>query len=1336
MRSSYALTPMQRTMLMQSIVGGAAGNYLLQMTGSLEEELVPDTFAAAWQQIVNRHDALRASFDWERADDPRQTFAARVGVPFQYIDLSETDPSEHEPMWDAFLSEDRAQGFDIENPPLMRVTLVRLGKKSFRFSWTVHHALVDGRSLVIVLDEVFAVYSALTRGAALDLTPAPSFQNYLRWLAEQDFEEHEEFFRESLAGISAPRSLVFESAREGVRRPSEVNGELSADKMAQLQRFASDHGVTIHTLVQAAWCAVLVRSQTPGEQEVVFGATRAGRFVPVEGADAMVGLLINTLPLRAQVTETTSVHDLASALRDQTVELRSHEHVPLCEISRWLGINGTPFKSMIVAENFEFDSFFHAAGDEWKQRSFSLRERSDGLSLGTRIGDRLHLALEFDEVRLSREAAQWMVDHLCDLLAGVPGPAERSILSLAEPGPVYARLLGVDEDARAKARPLSDEERATILVEWNATDVEFPTDQLVHERIAAHAATTPDALAISDPDGHITYGELDRRANRVAHHLQSLGVGPDVRVAVCMESSRELLVSYLGILRAGGAYVPVDPGYPSDRLEFVCRDSEAQAILTRPQFAERFKGATCPVLAVELGDEFLADMPETAPETEVGPQNLVYVIYTSGSTGTPKGVLIEHRNLTNIAGVYGHRLGITENDRAALIAGVAFDAAVVDIWPYLVRGASLHVPASATRVDQRMLVPWLIDQEIDVVFLPTALGEAAFQEDWSGSERLRAVLVGGDKLHGAPARKMPFTLYNTYGPTECTVDSTWFTVPTGVVDAEAPPIGRPIENYRAYVVDDEMNPLPVGTKGELLIGGAGVARGYLNRDDLSAEKFLPDPFREELDARVYRTGDLVCHRPDGEIEFHGRIDDQVQIRGFRVEPGEVAVALNECEDVEAVAVIAREDRPGKVRLVAYFVSTKQAGEIVPALRAFAEDRLPAYMVPSFVALDELPMTLNGKVDRKALRPPEEYAGWRGETGGSEPVDDVERKLVEIWRTILELDEVGTTESFFDLGGDSLSVITLLAAAETEFGCEIQVPDLLRDPTIRSIGRIVRGEGTPDSRPVVVTLQGEGERAPFFCVAGAGGGCHWFGELAKELRDDRPFLGLEPTGPGGDQHTIAAIASGLVEEVKRIQPAGPYYVGGYSTGGVVAYEMAQQMRAAGDEIGLLALIEADGGRDFSTRAGQLMTFARNLARMDPGKAARIVLDRAAYALGAVRHRLGQANDTKVVAAKIDARKHEDEEALHAYVAEPYAGDVRIFACEERPMTAVVDEAYGWGELVEGIIVSTVPGDHYTILGLPNVRVLASDLQDALDMAEAERRKQIRADAEPAASSQNR
>lgn len=888
----------------------------------------------------------------------------------------------------------------------------------------------------------------------------------------------------------------------------------------------------------------------------------------------------------------------------------------------------------------------------------------------------------------------------------------------SHPGPVSEALVDREPAARPRARALTAEERATILEAWNRTDVEFPTGRLVHEQIADEAARRPDAIAVADAAGRMTYGDLDRRANRLANRLRALGVGPEERVCVSMESSRELVVAYLGVLRAGGAYVPVDPESPADRVDFLLEDSGARAVLTRDSLTDRFASAGRPVVKVSLDDDFLVGESDEAPRSGVGPRNLVYVIYTSGSTGTPKGVLIEHRNLLNLVGVYGGRLAITEDDRTAMLAGVAFDAAVVDIWPYLVRGASLHAPDPQTRVDPRRLVPWLIDHQIDVVSLPTALGEAVFREDWSRSSRLRACLVGGDKLHAAPRQRLPFVLYNSYGPTECTVDSTWFAVPTGVDEPQAPPIGRPLDNYRAYVVDPDFEPLPVGEKGELWIGGAGVARGYLNRPELSAEKFLADPFRDGPDDRVYRTGDLVCFRHDGEIEFHGRIDDQVQIRGYRVEPGEVEVVLSGHADVEAAAVLAREDTPGRVRLVAYVVSSKPSAALLPALRSFAGDRLPPYMVPTLVAIDELPMTLNGKVDRRALRPPEEYAGWRGEAGGAAARDDVERRLVEIWCDVLQLDDVGIDEGFFDLGGDSLSVVTLLVAVEKVLGVEVEVPDLLRAPTIERLARIVRGDDVASGRSVVVPLRADGAGAPFFCVAGAGGGCHWFGELSRLLRPDRPFLGLEPIRPPDAEHTIEAIAAGLVEEIRRIQPEGPYHLGGYSTGGMVAFEIAQQLRRSGAGIGLLALIEADGARDYSTRAGQVVAFARNLSRMNPARAVRIVLDRAAFALGAMRQRLRQSAETKVVAAKLDARKEEDEAALHAYVPQSYDGDVHVFACEERPMTATVDPSYGWAGPVRGRIVARiVPGDHYSMLGLPAVRTLARDLQAALDEAAA-------------------
>ncbi|MBM4269390.1 MAG: AMP-binding protein [Deltaproteobacteria bacterium] len=581
------------------------------------------------------------------------------------------------------------------------------------------------------------------------------------------------------------------------------------------------------------------------------------------------------------------------------------------------------------------------------------------------------------------------------------------------------------------------------------------------------------------------------------------------------------------------------------------------------------------------------------------------------------------------------------------------------------------------------------------------------------------MLVGGDKLRAHPRTTLPFELINSYGPTECTVDSTWYGVPSGTAESGAPPIGRPIDNYRAYIVDERMQPVPVGVTGELLIGGVGVARGYLNRPELDAEKFVPDVFGPDPGAKLYRTGDQTRHRPDGEIEYVGRIDDQVQIRGYRVEPGEVEAVLVSHRDVASVAVLAREDKPGRVRLVAYVTSRAAlAEELAPALRDFAASRLPDYMVPAVVVLDSLPVNLNGKIDRKALRPPEEYASWTADVSVP-PRDPIEARLVEIWEEVLEVGGIGIRDGFFALGGDSLSIVTMLAAAEKVLEAKISLPALLREPTVEGLARIVRGD-SPDARPFVVPLREGGPRAPFFCVAGAGGGCHWFGDLALALRPDRPFLGLEPVRSGtGHASTpadggVEAIAAALVLEMRRVQPAGPYLIGGYSFGGLVAFEIAQQLLRAGEGVGLLALIECDGAREFHTRAGQVGLFVRNLLALDASRAARVLLARAAYALSLARHRLRQTSDERDVVKQIDLQKEADVATALAYRPSPYPGDVALFTCSDRPMTAVVDERGGWGGVVRGSLhVERVPGDHYTMLAPPNVAVLADALQRALD-----------------------
>ena len=572
-------------------------------------------------------------------------------------------------------------------------------------------------------------------------------------------------------------------------------------------------------------------------------------------------------------------------------------------------------------------------------------------------------------------------------------------------------------------------------------------DVTVPELVAARAATTPEATAVVAGDQRITYRELDRRANRLAHHLRAAGAGPDSVIGLCLNRSIELVVGALGILKAGAAYLPIDPTCPSERLGFMLRDAGAPILITSNSLAPRGGGSGWAVMVLDEAAASLGSGNHTPPAGRPTGANLAYVIYTSGSTGKAKGVQITHDNLMNLVCWHQHAFNVTAADRATQVASPAFDAAVWELWPYLTAGAAVYIPHEDTRVDPWLLRDWLVAQGITITFLPTPMAETVMTIDWPADTGLRIMLTGGDRLHRYPPTTLPFALINNYGPTETTVVATSGPVPSASAWTSLPSIGRPIAGDQVYVLDDHQQPVMCGTVGELYIGGRGVARGYLNRPELTGERFLPDPFSDLPGARMYRTGDLVRARSDGELEFIGRTDDQVKIRGFRIELGEIEATLAEHPQVRQAVAVAREDTPGEKQLVAYVVPTPPLE--LEALRQFLLERLPDYMVPAaIVSLPALPLTTNGKVDRRALPAPQTDRTGADSEGTARTL--IEERLVGVVATLLKVEQVGPEENFFLLGGHSLLAAQLLVRIRETFGVELPLRTLFELPTVSGI----------------------------------------------------------------------------------------------------------------------------------------------------------------------------------------------------------------------------------------------------------------------------------------------
>lgn len=1053
--SIYPLSPMQEGMLFHSLTDKDSTAYFEQYQCTYEGDFDVAAYQQAWARVTERHPILRTLVMWKRKDKSLQVVRKQVELEWDVQDWRALPPDQIQQKLAAFLLADRARGFDLTKAPLMRFALFRLADKAYRFVWSFHHLLLDGWSGALLSNEVFAFYQAARDQSALQLKRARPYQDYIAWLQKQDLTKAQAFWRKRLEGFSSPTPLYAARAAspDAAVRYDRRTIHLSDAATTALKSLARRHQLTLNTVVQGGWALLL--SRYSGEDDVVFGATVSGRPADLDGVEEMIGLFINTLPVRVRVPADELFIAWLQALQAQQLDLRDYEYSPLYLVQRWSEIprGQSLFESIVVFENFP--TVKSPAGD----RGFTIKdvytheETNFPLTIGAEPGDSLLLRINYDCSRFDAGVIDRLLGHFKALL-------ERVALDPQQ------KLRDIDI--------LTDIEQSQLLREWNATQADVPAGICAHQAFAAAARAHPDAVAVTAPDGQLTYGELEQKADRLARHLRTRGVGPEVIVGVCLERSLNLIVAILGILKAGGAYLPMDPKHPAERLVFMLEDTAAPMILTQQSLVGVVSGYAGVSLCLDRDwDAIAAASPDTALPP-VMPASLAYVIYTSGSTGKPKGVAIAHAGLMNLVSWHQRAYGVTRSDRATMLAGLAFDASVWELWPYITAGASIHLADEDVRLSPSKIVKWFADKKITISFLPTPLAEAVLSEPMPTGLVLKYLLTGGDKLHSPPTRALPFRLHNHYGPTENTVVTTAAEIPVAAHGALGPPtIGRPIANTQVYVLDKFGKPVPIGIAGELHVSGAGLARGYVNRSDLTRQMFVPNPFDKSGESRMYRTGDLVRYAADGNIEFLGRIDDQVKIHGYRIELGEIESVLSQYVGVKDAVVIVREDNPGEKKLVAYIVAAANAALDQNAFRLYLKTKLPAYMVPAFlVPMAALPLTSNGKVDRRALPAPDAAQRVRPQTHAA-PTSEVEKNLAAIFSAVLRVDNVGVHDNFFELGGDSILSIQVIARAH-QANIHLSPKDIFQNPTIADLaqvadqGRQVTAEQGAVTGPVPLT----------------------------------------------------------------------------------------------------------------------------------------------------------------------------------------------------------------------------------------------------------------------------
>jgi len=1259
-------------------------------------------------EIIRRHEILRTRFTTV-GSQVVQAIAPSLTIPLPIVDLERLPYVEREEKAARLGAEEATRSFNLGAGPLLRANLLRLAADEHVLLLNVHHIASDETSREIIVRELVALYDAFSQGKPSPLAELKTqYADYAAWqrswLQNSSLERELAHWRSRLQGAPAVLELPADRPRPAAQSFRGANESLTLDAQiaAGLKALSQREGTTLFMTLLAAFKVLL--SRYSGQEDIVVGAPFTNRQrAEVEN---LIGFFVNTVPLRTDLSGDITFHQLLQRVKAAALEAYDHRELPFEKLVEEL----RPERNL--AYNPLFQVLFAVQNDA------SQMERVAGITLHLQDVDTGTAKFDLTCTVIPRDNGfTTSFEYSTDLFEA------KTIRRMMDSFHSILEALSRNPQQRiAELSLLSEKERHKVLVEWNATHADFPRQQCVHQLVEFRAASEPNSVAVVQGKNKLTYRELNQRANQLAHFLGKRGVGPEVPVGVCLENSLELAVALLAVLKAGGACLALDPAYPKERLQLMLEDSHAPVLLSREGLLPDLASPRTERICLLSSGEFLEQESRENPEPPVTPANLAYVIYTSGSTGKPKGVMLTHVGLVNYIFAAIKLYGLRESDRLLQFSSISFDIAIEEIFPTWAAGATLVLRSGNFSLAGTDFLHFARQQRLTVISVATAYWHELVHElAESGAdlpESLRLVIVGGEKAqiqvletwrHIAGGR---VRWINTYGPTETSVIASSYEPPASGTLPSPLPIGRPISNVKIHILDRNLQPVPLGTPGEVHIGGPGVARGYLNHLELTAEKFVRDPFSADPAARLYKTGDLARYLDDGEIEFVGRRDFQVKIRGFRVELGEIEAALAKHASVREALVIAREDGLNNKRLVGYIVpaadSLCDAGE----LRKFLKRQLPEYMVPSdFVVLEDFPLTPNGKVDRKALPTPAASASAADHVT---PANPVEAQLVAMWEEILSRKPISVGDNFFDLGGHSLLAVRLMRRIEQTFKRKLPLTTLFEAPTIEQFASLLQQERWTPSQASLVPIQPEGERGPFFCIHGLGGTVLRFNALARHMGTDRPFYGVQAQGLEGDRpfHTsVDEMAAFYIKEIRALQPEGPYNIGGYSLGGLIAFEMARQLQADGQEVGVLALLDTYPGKPKSNK--MLLSTLMTLPFREQ-------LKYVAHRAKRIRKGIKRRFEFLFLPRPLKEVRRVFTVAEEKYRPQVYFGSATWFRATEKGLRGADNPTDDWSKWVTGgVEVHEIVGDHGSVLKEPDVSHLAESLRACLNRAEGER-----------------
>ena len=1307
---------------------------VVRLTGMLDIQALE----TALNKIIARHEALRTRFKNENGA-PMQSVSAQAEVDLRVSDLSGCPEAGRAAEARRLIREEVTRPFNLAGvEPLIRAALLKISASEHLLAITFHHIVCDEWSLKIFFRELAAFYTAAVRQETARLSELPiQYADYAvwqrQWIQGTTLDQQLKFWKGQLEDPRAVTELATDRPRGAAPtfRGRTLNRPLAPNLAEGLARISKSSQSTLFMVLLAAFKTLIHRYT--GLEDIIVGSPIAGRNrTETEG---LIGFFVNTLLLRTPVSGDPSFDEFLNRVR--TTALGAYAHQDL------------PFEKLVEALRLE-RSLDHLP---LTKLMFVVQHRNQPVPLSPSV------KMEFVEV--DTETSKFDITFVVqETDAGLAAHVEYNC-DLFEASTIWRLvghfenlLQGIVENSRRRLSELpliGDAERQQLLVEWNNTTTDYPREACAHQLFEAQARKRPGAVAAVFGDQSITYGELNARANQLAHYLARHQVRRGTPVAICVERSVEMLVGFVAILKAGGAYVPLDPRYPKARLEYILADTRTPVVLAQRHLLRELPRSAARTICMETESAKIARESAQDPVQTLSSPDLAYIIYTSGSTGEPKGVAVPHRGINRLV-LNTNYIQLGESDRIAQVSNISFDAATFEIWGALLNGGQLRGIAAEVALSPHDFARELREQGITAMFLTSALF-TQLSEIPGIFETVRTVMAGGEALDPKAVRAVlkqrpPMRLVNGYGPTENTTFTCCCLLNGFSEDADNAPIGRPISNTQVFILDKNLNPVPVGVPGELFTGGDGLAIGYWERPALTAEKFITHQLSpSEPPRRLYRTGDLARYLPDSNIEFLGRIDNQVKIRGFRIELGEIEAALSSHPHVRECAVVVVGKGTAERKLAAYYVSNGKRVCDASQLRRFLSERLPEYMVPAvFIPLDAMPLTENGKVDRRVL--PQPGAGRpQMEKKYASPQDAVEVELAKIWENVLGIQPIGIQDRFFDLGGHSLLAVRVVAEIEKAFGKKLKLSTLFQAQTIEELAPIIRDEtkaGSLTAGTTVVALQPKGERPPLFFVHGAGGGMFWgYVNLSRRLGADQPVYAfdsraLEERGRFG---TIEEMAAQYVADLRRVQPRGPYYLGGYCFGGNVAYEMARQLQEQGEQVAALALLNCAPPNSSYFRIrytpAWCFRFARNLlycfnsARQWNSAQRQGFLqwkwDRFKHHVARLLGPRPDASAQRATENLIDLESVPEAErdlwrlhirALMQYRPQPWDGKVQLFRSAGHPLWCSYAPDYGWGELArDGVEVTIVAGAHERIMEEPLVEDLAAQVNKALAGAAA-------------------